>query len=164
MRDNNQHQANSINKRGIIVDRDPAKMRVKVRFDDEDGMVSAWIDVLAKSTIGTQTFMMPAMGEEVWCAMDAKGEDGSIIGSKYNSQNPPPHSSNDDVGLVWAGGFVHINTGSGAVTVNTPGTVKIIASAIELESATLTHNGTDISEQHKHSGISPGPSNTGTPV
>lgn len=70
------------------------------------------IDVLAKSTIGTQTFMMPAMGEEVWCAMDAKGEDGSIIGSKYNSQNPLPHSSNDDIGLVWADGFVHINTGS----------------------------------------------------
>lgn len=164
MRDNDQHQANSTNKRGIIVDRDPAKMRVKVRFEDEDGMVSAWIDVLAKSTIGTQTFMMPAMGEEVWCAMDAKGEDGSIIGSKYNSKNPPPHSSNGDIGLVWPGGFVHINTGSDAVTVNTPGTVKIIASAIELESATLTHNGVDISDQHKHSGISSGPSNTGTPV
>lgn len=164
MRDNDQHQANSTNKRGIIVDRDPAKMRVKVRFDDEDGMVSAWIDVLAKSTKGTQTFMMPAMGEEVWCAVDAKGEDGCIIGSKYNSQNPPPHSSNDDIALVWAGGSFHLNKASGAVTLTTSGTVKIVAGAIEFESATLTHNGTDISDQHKHSGISPGPSNTGTPV
>lgn len=164
MRANGEYEANSTNKRGIIVDRDPAKMRIKVRFDDEDAVVSSWIDVLAKSTKATKTFMMPDLGEEVWCAMDAKGEDGCLIGSKYNDPNAPPHASNDEIGLVWPGGFFYVNKGSGDVTINTTGTVKIVAGAIELESATLTHNGTDISDEHKHSGISPGPSNTGTPV
>lgn len=161
---NGEYEANSINKRGLIVDRDPAGMRIKVQFDDEDGMVSSWIDVLARSTTGVKTFIMPAIGEEVWCGMDAKGEDGCVLGSKYNDKNTPPHSSNEDIGLVWDGGSVHINTGTGNVAVNTSGMVKIVADAIELESATLNHNGVDISSQHKHSGITPGPADTGTPV
>lgn len=108
--------------------------------------------------------MMPDLDEEVWCAMDAKGEDGCIIGSKYNATTATPHSSNDDIGLVWAGGSVHINKASGAMTINTTGTVKIVAGAIELVSATLTHNGKDISDKHKHSGVEAGPSPTGAPV
>lgn len=164
MRADNEQTANSTNKRGIIVDRDPAKMRIKVRFDDEDGMVSAWIDVVAKSTKTTQTFMMPDIGEEVWCAMDAKGEDGCLIGSKYNDTTTPPHSSNEDIGLVWADGYFHLNTGTGALTLVTSGPVKIIAASIEFESATLTHNGIDISDKHSHSGVLSGPSNTGPPV
>ena len=91
--------------------------------------------------------MMPDMDDEVWCALDAKGEDGCLMGVKYNTKNAPPYASNDDIGLVWAGGSVHVNKGSGAVTINTSGTVKIVAASIELVSATLTHNGTDISDK-----------------
>jgi phage baseplate assembly protein gpV len=159
-----EYEANATNKRGTIVDRDPAKMQVKVQFSDEDDVVSMWIDVLAKSTTGTTTFMMPAMGEEVWCAMDTKGEDGCLIGSKFNNTNRPPFGSNDDIRLIWAGGSVHVNTGSGDISVNTSGTVKIVATAIKLESATLTHNGVDISDKHKHKNVTPGPSPTGKPV
>lgn len=164
MRADGEYEANSTNKRGVIVDRDPAKMRIKVRFDDEDGMVSSWIDVLAKSTKATQTFMMPDLGEEVWCAVDAKGEDGCLLGSKYNATTAPPHSSNDDISLVWPGGSFHLNKGSGAVSINSSGPVKIVAPSIVLESATLTHNGVDISDQHKHSDVDAGPSVSGPPV
>lgn len=157
-------EANQTNKRGIVVDRDPARQKIRVQFDDEDGVVSHWIDVLARSGGSTKTSMMPDSGDEVWCALDAKGEDGCLMGVKYNAKNAPPYTSNDDIGLVWAGGSVHVNKGSGAVTVNTSGTVKIVAESIELVSGTLTHNGTDISDKHKHSGVDTGPSDTGEPV
>jgi phage baseplate assembly protein gpV len=164
MRSQNEYEANTTNKRGTIVDRDPATMRIKVQFEDEDDIVSMWIDVLAKSTTGTTTFMMPSLGEEVWCAMDAKGEDGCLIGSKYNDTNTPDFGSNDDIGLVWPDGFVHINKSSGDVSVNTNGTVKIVANSIALESTTLTHNGVDIGSKHKHKGVSSGLSETDVPI
>lgn len=120
-----EYEANQTNKRGIVVDRDPATQKIRVQFDDEDGVVSHWIDVLASAGGSTKTYMMPDMGDEVWCALDAKGEDGCLMGVKYNTQNTPPFGSNDDIGLVWPGGFFHLNKGSGAVTVQTNGAVVI---------------------------------------
>lgn len=157
-------EANRTNKRGLVVDRDPAGQRIRVQFQDEDGVVSNWIDVLSSSGGSTKTYMMPDMGDEVWCAMDAKGEDGCMLGVKYNARNTPPFASNDDIGLVWPGGSVSINKASGAVTINSSGPVKITASAIILESGSLTHNGTDISDEHKHKDVSPGIAITGEPV
>ena len=34
---------------------------------------------------------------------------------------------------------------------------------VDIRSATLTHNGTNISQDHTHPGIAPGPANTGGP-
>jgi phage baseplate assembly protein V len=130
-----EYEANQTNKRGIVVDRDPTKQKIRVQFDDEDGVVSHWIDVLASAGGSTKTYMMPDMGDEVWCALDAKGEDGCLMGVKYNAQNAPPFGSNDDIGLVWPGGFFHLNKGSGAVTVQTDGAVVINSGgAVTIES------------------------------
>ncbi|WP_299924189.1 phage baseplate assembly protein V [uncultured Pelagimonas sp.] len=159
-----EYEANPVNKRGVVVERDPKKQRVRVRFDDEDDVTSQWIDVLSRSGGKTKTYMMPDEGDEVWCGMDAKGEAGCVLGVKYNDQNTPPHDSNDDVGIVWPGGSVHVNKATGAVQIQTGGTVKITAGRIELESDALTHNGTDISDKHKHKDVTPGPSETGEPV
>lgn len=171
MRAGGEYEANATSKRGRVVDRDPAKHRIRVQFEDEDGMVSAWIDVLGRSAGGVQSFMMPSMGDEVWCALDPKGEDGCLIGSKYNDQNAPPFGSNEDVGMVWPGGSFHLDVGSGAVTIKTNGPVDITTSGdatikaanIKLESATLTHNGVNIGDTHKHAGVAPGGAKTDVP-
>ncbi len=159
-----EYEANQTNKRGIVVDRDPARQKIRVQFEDEDGVVSHWIDVLASAGGSTKTYMMPDMGDEVWCALDAKGEDGCMMGVKYNASNVPPFGSNDDIGLVWPGGSISVNKGSGTVTINSSGPVKIAASEIILESGALTHNGTDISDQHKHRDVMPGSAESGEPV
>lgn len=166
-----EYEANQTNKRGIVVDRDPKGQRIRVQFDDEDGVVSHWIDVLASSGGGTKTYMMPDDGDEVWCALDAKGETGCLMGVKYNANAAPPFSSNDDIGLVWGGGSVHVNKASGAVIVKTSGavtieaggTVKIKASSIELESGSLTHNGVNVGDTHTHGGVKGGSARTTKP-
>ncbi|MEN5299020.1 phage baseplate assembly protein V [Brucella sp. TWI559] len=164
MRAENDFKANSSNKRGIVVDRDPKKMRVKVQFVDEDETVSFWVDVLAKSSGTTKSFLMPDMDDEVWCAVDMKGEDGCVIGSKYNDNDAPPFSGNDDVGLVFPGGAVHLDRAAGALTVTFNGPVKVTASAIVFESAELTHNGKNVGHDHKHTGVVPGGALTGDPA
>lgn len=164
MRGTHDYGANQVNKRGIVVDRKPEAHQIRVKFDDEDGVVSAWIDVLSPSGGSTQAFMMPDMDDEVWCAMDVKGEAGCLIGARYNAKNNPPFGSNDDIGMVWAGGAVSVNKASGAVTITSNGPVTITASEIILESATLTHNGTNIGQDHEHSGVETGSGNSGPPT
>ncbi|MBP1862135.1 phage baseplate assembly protein V [Rhizobium herbae] len=164
MRANNDYQQNNANKRGIVVDRDPKKMRVKVQFKDEDDTVSFWVDVLSRSSGKTKSFMMPDVDDEVWCAVDLKGEDGCIIGSKYNDKDTPPFEGNDDVGITFPGGSIHIDREAGAVTINVRGAVKIQGSSIDLVSETLTHNGKNVGHDHLHTGVIPGGDLTGEPA
>jgi phage baseplate assembly protein gpV len=157
---------NPTNRRGVVVDRDPKAMRVKVRFEDEDDVVTHWIDVTAKSSSGgVRFFSMPGLEDEVWCAMDAKGEAGCVLGSRYNAKETPPHDSNEDIAVQWPGGFVHINTGSGAVALKTAGSVSIEADGdIDLKSARLLHNGKSVGHDHSHLGVVRGSEVTGPPV
>ena len=155
---------NATNRRGVVVERDPKNMRVKVRFEDEDNTVSYWIDVLGGSSNGVSYFGMPGEEDEVWCAIDAKGESGCLLGSRYNDKERPPHDTNADIAVVFPGGFVHINTGSGNISVKTPGVARIDAGDIELISNTLTHNGKNIGHDHKHTDVMPGPALTGEPA
>lgn len=133
MRAESDFKANSSNKRGIVVDRDPKKMRVKVQFVDEDETVSFWVDVLAKSSGKTKSFLMPDVDDEVWCAVDMKGEDGCVIGSKYNDKDAPPFSGNDDVGMVFPGGSIHIDRETGAITINTSAEISFTATSGHLK-------------------------------
>ena len=133
MRHSNEYSQNNVNKRGIVVDRDPKKKKVKVNFADEDETVSMWIDVTAKSAGQTKTFMMPDLNDEVWCALDAKGEDGCIIGAKYNEQDAPPHESNDDISMVGSFGSIHLDKASGNLTIQLNGNIKVTASRIDFE-------------------------------
>ena len=79
--------------------------------------------------------MMPDLNDEVWCALDAKGEDGCIIGAKYNEKDAPPHESNDDISMVGPWGSIHLDKGSGNLTIQLNGNVKVTASRIDFEKA-----------------------------
>lgn len=63
------------------------------------------------------------------------------------------------------GGGVSIKATGSTLIVETPGSISLKgAGGITLESPSLTHNGVDISDQHKHKGVAVGPANTGPPV
>ncbi len=130
MRAKSDYNQNNVTKRGVVVDRDPKKMRVKVNFEDEDETVSKWVDVLARSSGSTKSFMMPDKDDEVWCAFDPKGEDGCVVGSKYNDKDTPPHSTNDDVSLVGDWGSFHLDKSTGNVTLDIQGDLTIKAKNI----------------------------------
>ncbi|MFG6500138.1 phage baseplate assembly protein V [Sulfitobacter sp. 1A15106] len=55
-------------------------------------------------------------------------------------------------------------TAAADYTVNAGGTITLAASDVKIESGSLTHNGTNVGDDHKHSGVSSGPSTTGNPV
>lgn len=148
-----------------MVDRDPKAMRVKVRFQDEDDVVTQWIDVTGGSSNGVAFFSMPGMDDEVWCAMDARGESGCVLGSRYNAKEKPPHDTNEDIAIQFPGGFIHLNTGSGNLYVKTPGDAVIEAAGeIRLKSRKLTHNEKNIGHDHVHTKVVQGTQETGAPA
>lgn len=52
--------------------------------------------------------------------------------------------------------------GSVKISVGTT-SIKLVAQSVEIESDTLTHNGTNIGDTHTHGGVAVGASNTGVP-
>lgn len=163
MRSDNEFSQNAGVKRGLVVELDPKKMRVKVNFDDEDETVSMWVDVLARSAGAVKTYMMPNQDDEVWCMMDAKGEDGCVVGSKYNDKDTPPSADNAHITMTGPFGTIHIDGTN--LLVDIIGDIQIKAGGeIITLSALLTHNGKNVGHTHKHTGILPGPSNTGVPA
>lgn len=68
-----------------------------------------------------------------------------------------------EVEVVIAGGNVTINV-NGTTTIVSSGDMSIQAPNVDIQSATLTHNGTNVGDTHTHPGVDPGPANTGTPT
>lgn len=63
------------------------------------------------------------------------------------------------------GGGVSLKATGSTLEITTPGNIALNASGgIALTSATLTHNGKDISELHKHISVTAGPDETGPPA
>ena len=62
-----------------------------------------------------------------------------------------------------AGNKVYLDNG-GNIVIEGSGTITIKAADVAIESGTLTHNGVDISETHKHQDVTPGAGLTGVPV
>jgi len=132
LRANNEYQNNAVAKKMIVTERDPAKMRVRAKIEDEDGIETYWLDILSSSSSTTKSFNMPDEGDQIWAMIDAKGEEGFVAGSRYNDVDTPPFNTNDDLGSTGDGWSIHVNKSNGDMTISTPGTVKITASKIIL--------------------------------
>jgi len=106
-------------KRGIVVD--GRGSQVRVRFEDNDQLISGWLDVAQRSTAGMRVFTRPKTGSQVVCLMDANREAGVVLGAVYSNADPAPAGNEgtvhfempDGSTLIWEGGTFTINHASG---------------------------------------------------
>ena len=87
-------------KRGEIVQVDGDGSRYRVKFPDEDGVTSFWLDGPAGATTGKrERGAMFKAGSQVWCLVDWDGEAGCVVQAAYNDQDKSPTTSaeNDHV-------------------------------------------------------------------
>lgn len=73
-------------KYGNISAVDPAQVRARVQFDDDE-IVSAWLPIIVQGSGNSKYFRMFAVGEHVACMMDERCEDGVIVGAIYDQNN-----------------------------------------------------------------------------
>ena len=90
---------------GEVTSIDCAKAKVRVTYDDEDGMTSNWLPVMQRNTIANQDYWLPDIGEDVVCVFFAEGaEDGFVLGSIYAGDVKPPESNGDKRTVVFKDG------------------------------------------------------------
>lgn len=77
-------------KKGIVAESKPGFARV--RFDDLDGMTSDWLPTSHANTQDDKDVETLNVGAQVSCLMDARMEDGCIIGAHYSNADAPPVS------------------------------------------------------------------------
>lgn len=129
------HQSgkNSPYRRGTVIERDPEKGRVKIRFDDEDEDQSGWIHVLQGGTGANKLYRMPDEGSQVVCLMDWDGEDGAVLGAIWSSEDGPPTGDGELYYMAFAGGLtVVVNQGSNDISVSGAREVSVEAGHMKL--------------------------------
>ncbi|WP_432217076.1 phage baseplate assembly protein V [Pseudomonas kribbensis] len=76
---------------GEVTAIDHKTCRLRVRFDDRDGLQTYWLNIPQRNTQGTQRRpLMPELGEQVAVLLNADGVGGVYLGGIYSTAEPPP--------------------------------------------------------------------------
>lgn len=115
---------------GIVVGVDEAGHNLRVRLPALEDMETDWLPMATPASGGNQFYSLPDEGEQVVCLLDARGENGAVIGTIYSSADTPPAASKDMWVRRFANGTViSHDRSSGTMAVDTPGEVQIVAAA-----------------------------------
>lgn len=125
-----------LHRRGFVVDRDPRTCRVRVRWPDLDGEVSAWLDVPQRKTLRDKDIWLPDIDEYVLCLMDRRHEDGYVVGALYSADDPVPSDDPDEHRITYGDGTVSAynrRTHTLTLDVVAAGTIRLRVGRSEIE-------------------------------
>lgn len=145
--------------RVTAVDAGTARARVTLGGETE----TAWLPWLAERAATIKTWAPVAVGEQV-VVLSSGGEtsQGVIVGSVFSGANAAPSSDGGahvlqlgDASITVTDGEIAISAGGATVTINGTG--------VSVDSSGLTHNGTNVGDDHVHGGVTPGAASTAGP-
>lgn len=118
---------------GVVSEVDAETCRVRVRFDDLDGVVSQFLPVLVSKSKKDRYYHLPDLEEHVAVALDENGEDGVVLGAVYSEPEPPPVTSGDKAHVTFEdGSSVEFDRASGVLKVDAKSQVILKAPAVDL--------------------------------
>lgn len=134
-------------KDGIVAEARPGFARV--RFDDLDGLTTAWLRVIHPKTLEDKVVWTLDVGEQVSCLLDEYMENGCILGAGYSDADAPPVESMDKFRIQFKdGGSFEYDRSSGAMnivckgvanlTADGPATVKAASITLDTPQTTCT--------------------------
>jgi len=87
---------NNVFRTGEVVETDPEKCMVRVKFPDYDELVSYWLQVVQQQTFDNKHYYMPDLEELVLCIFLGNGPiAGFVLGAVYNEKDTPPEEGQD---------------------------------------------------------------------
>lgn len=75
---------------GIVVTVYEERGTVRVKRQENDGVISAELRVIFPGTLKNQRYSMPSIDEHVICLYPADGHKGYVIGAVYSDVTEPP--------------------------------------------------------------------------
>jgi phage baseplate assembly protein V len=160
-------------RRGVVEELSPGRHQARVRFAESNDLLSPWLDVIVRAVHADKEHGLPAVGDQVACMLDERGEQGCVLGAIYSEADAPPEGSDTRRGWHFAdGGRVEYDGETHTLTVIVPegmvhvqGHVQIGGGAEPLALADRTKDRLDALEewanQHTH-GTGVGPSSPPT--
>ena len=123
-------------KHGLVSEVDAIGHRVRVTFDDNDNVVSAWLPVLTPLASKDNLYCLPDVDEEVACVFennDSEQGDGFCVGSVYNDKNKCKVNDINKKRIDFDGGsFIEFDRSTGNLLFNITGEFTVKASKINL--------------------------------
>jgi phage baseplate assembly protein V len=150
-------------KEAIVVSAKPGWCRV--RFDDLDGLESAWLPVVVQFAMGDKAVHTLQVGAQAACVMDARLERGWVVGCIYSEVDvPPTQSASLDVRVYEDGTRIEYDKAAHTLTAQIGGcTVVASANGIVVTGGDVVADGVSL-KGHVHTGVLPGGANTGAPA
>jgi phage baseplate assembly protein V len=88
---------------GVVHSINPQKGTVRVRFPDDDDVVSYDLQVMHRNTYKNKDYNMPDIGEDVLCLFISNGmADGFVLGSVYAGDRTPPENTENKRTVVFS--------------------------------------------------------------
>lgn len=146
---------------GVIAEVDTAKglARVKISDGEKGPYLTPWSPWKEIAAGGIKTHIPPTVGQQVDVVSESGDLTDAVIDmSTPSNANPRPASGAD---AVITHGGTRITIADGNVEIVADVTVK---GALTIEGPSVTHNGTNIGDTHKHQDVTPGSSLTGVPA
>lgn len=113
---------------GIVSAVDDKKHALRVRLPALEDMETDWLPMLTQAAGGDKFYSLPDEGEQVVCLLDARGENGVVLGATYNAADIPPAGSRDLHVFQYSNGTrIQHNRKTGDVLIKTQGTVTVDA-------------------------------------
>lgn len=146
---------------GTIAEVDYPRGLARVELSAQDGRtyLSPWMPWKEVASGGIKSHIPPTIGEQVDIVSESGDLTDAVIDmSVPSSANPRPH---DGPEAVITKGRSRITIADGAVEIVADVTIK---GALAIEGPSVTHNGTNIGDTHKHRGVERGPALTDEPA
>lgn len=136
---------------GKVVSVNEQSCSARVQFPDKENMIS-WDLNINQTRAGV--VWLPQLGERVNCLMDDQLKNGTVIGSYYTKENPPPVQTSEKCHITFKDGTVieydpathHLTADIGS------GTATVKASQITLDGDVRITGGLSVSEDATVSG------------
>lgn len=152
----------------------PPRCRVK-----SGDIITAWLPWFSVRAGQTRDWNPPTQGEQ--CLLFSPGGDlsaGVALVGINSAANPAPSNDPNVIGRWYPDGaaieYDHVAHHlrailPGSAEITAPGGARLnadttINGSLSINGGSVTHNGTNIGDDHQHTGVDSGPSNTGGPV
>ena len=145
---------------GVVAEVDTAKglSRVKLMDGEKWPYLSPWMPWKEVAAGGIKTHIPPTVGEQVDVVSESGDLTDAVIDmSTPSNANPRPASGAD---AVITKGATRITIGDGVTEIIADVTIK---GSLAVEGPSVTHNGTNIGDTHKHEDVTLGSALTGPP-
>ncbi|HEH9663315.1 TPA: phage baseplate assembly protein V [Pasteurella multocida] len=147
------HDFTATYQEGIVSQTDPQTHRIKVTIPALEDLETAWLPFATPFAGRNQFYALPDKGELVAMILDARGENGYVLGAIYNTKDPTPITESE----IWLQKFangtdISHNRKTGDVIVKTSGKVTVTASQAIINAPTEINGDTTVNGTFHASG------------